>query len=97
MEQIVSCCGCVCSACRYYPGECPGCPAVEGRAFWRAYMGGGACDIYDCCVNTRGLAHCGRCPELPCRCYEGEDPTKSAEENAEDHRRQLEQLRAMAE
>ena len=38
---------------------------------------------------------CGGCRELPCGRYEAGDPTKTPEENAEDHRKQLEQLGLM--
>lgn len=95
MEKIVSCCGVVCSECGYYPGECGGCPAVRGQVFWLEYTGGDVCEIYDCCVNQKKLEHCGRCGELPCFRFEGNDPTKSVEENERDHQRQLEQLRLM--
>ncbi|WP_050696563.1 DUF3795 domain-containing protein [Anaeromassilibacillus senegalensis] len=97
MDKIVSCCGCVCSECQYFPDACKGCPEIQGKAFWLAYTGEPVCKIYDCCVNTKRQPHCGLCGELPCRRYEGEDPTKSPEENAEDHRKQLEQLRRMME
>lgn len=96
MEEIISCCGSVCPACPYYPADCRGCAAVKGNVFWLAYTGGTLCDIYRCCVLERGLFHCGRCGELPCRRYAPEDPTKTAEENAADLKGQLEQLRRMA-
>lgn len=97
MEELVSCCGCVCSQCGYYPKDCAGCSAVEGKAFWLAYTGGAVCEIYGCCIQTKGLTHCGRCGELPCARYQGGDPTKTGAENAEDHRMQMERLRRRAE
>lgn len=95
MEEIISCCGCVCSQCAYYPKNCKGCPEIKGRVFWTEYTGNEVCEIYDCCVNQKKLAHCGGCRELPCGRYEAGDPTKTPEENAEDHRKQLEQLGLM--
>lgn len=46
----------------------------------------------DCCINQNKFLHCGKYELLPCEFYKSEDPTKSPEENAEDHRKQLEQL-----
>lgn len=96
MDQIVSCCGVICSECAYYPKECGGCPAIRGKVFWLEYTGGEVCPIYDCCVNGKKLPHCGRCTALPCSRYEQEDPTKSPEENTADFRRQMAQLNHMA-
>lgn len=92
---VISCCGCACSECQYYPDDCKGCPSIEGQVFWLQFTGGQVCENYDCCVNDRSLPHCGKCPELPCSRYDSGDPTKSPEENAEDHRKQMEQLRLM--
>lgn len=96
MEQIISCCGVICSACAYYPKECGGCPAIKGKVFWLEYTGGAVCPIYDCCVSGKKLPHCGQCGDLPCSRYEQEDPTISSEENAENFRRQMAQLASMA-
>ena len=96
MSEIISCCGVVCSACQYYPTDCAGCPAIEGKAFWLQYTGGNVCEIYQCCVEEKGLAHCGLCPELPCARYEAGDPTRSEEENEAIQREQLAQLRRLA-
>ncbi len=93
---VVSCCGVVCSACGHHPADCKGCPEIEGRVFWLEYTGGETCPIYACCVGEKGYAHCGKCRELPCGRYGLDDPTKSPEENAADHAKQLEQLRKMA-
>lgn len=95
MGKIISCCGTICTDCEYYPGACAGCPEIEGKAFWLEYTGGAVCEIYDCCVRQRQYAHCGACQELPCSRYQLEDPTKSAEENARDSQRQMEQLAKM--
>lgn len=34
----------------------------------------------------------GKCAKLPCEHFDGDDPTKSPEENAQDHIRQLDNL-----
>lgn len=95
MGKIISCCGVVCSECSSYPKECAGCAAIEGRVFWLEYTGGEVCDIYGCCVEKKGLRHCGRCEELPCERYAQKDPTKTDAENEEDFRKQMEQLEKM--
>ena len=95
MEEIISFCGVVCSKCQYFPGECSGCSAIKGQVFWLEYTGGTVCDIYECCVNTKNLVHCGQCENLPCDRYNGSDPTKTAKENENDFIKQLAQLRLM--
>lgn len=94
MERILSCCGVVCSECRYYPKECTGCPDIKGKPYWLDYTGEEICSIYDCCVITKQIKHCGKCAELPCEQYDGEDPTKTAEENEYDHSEQLRNLKS---
>ena len=40
-----------------------------------------ACPLYNCCVNTKQLEHCGLCNELPCKTFlELRDPALSDEE-----------------
>lgn len=95
MNKIISCCGCVCSECSYYPVDCAGCPKIEGKAFWLAFTGGQTCEIYECCIKKRRLAHCGRCGEFPCALYDQKDPTKSDKENEADFQKQIKQLRSM--
>lgn len=95
MERIVSCCGVVCSACKSFPGDCPGCPELKGRVYWLQYTGEEVCDIYQCCVVEKGLPHCGQCPDVPCHRYELEDPTKSREENEADFQSQMEVLKTL--
>lgn len=95
MDKIISCCGVVCSECDSFPENCKGCSEIKGRVFWLQYTGEDICGIYDCCMNERRLGHCGKCAHLPCERYSRDDPTKSIEENAEDLRKQLEQLKSM--
>lgn len=95
MEQVISCCGVICSDCPHYPEACVGCPAIAGKVFWLQYVDEAVCPIYRCCVDEKRYPHCGRCTQLPCAHYSREDPTKTPEENAEDHRKQLAQLAKM--
>lgn len=97
MKKIISCCGCVCSECLYYPNDCAGCPSIEGQAFWLEYTGGAVCEIYECCVLQKKLSHCGQCAELPCARYDLKDPTKTEEENTIEQRNRLETLRRLQE
>lgn len=96
MDPTISCCGVRCNQCEYHPLDCPGCSQAQGRVFWLTYTGESVCAIYHCCVGERGLSHCGHCQALPCPRYEGEDPTKSHEENAASLSQQLDLLRQMA-
>lgn len=95
MEKIISCCGVICSDCKSFPNECKGCPEIKGQVYWLEYTGENICDIYDCCINQKKFPHCGKCHSLPCEYYKRDDPTKSPEENANDHRKQLEQLKRL--
>ena len=47
MEQIMSCCGFICSECDFYPEKCKGCSEIKGKAFWLAYTGESVCRMYD--------------------------------------------------
>lgn len=96
-QKVISCCGIVCSDCTYYPADCPGCPKTEGKIFWTQYLHIEVCPLYQCCVAERSQAHCGTCAEFPCRkFYEGEDPTRSKEENEADNERRIGLLRELA-
>lgn len=95
MEEIISCCGVICSKCQYYPESCKGCPTVKGQVFWLEYIGEKICQVYSCCINDKKLSHCGHCPVLPCNLYKHGDPTKTTEENETDLKNQLAQLKLM--
>lgn len=96
MEEIVSCCGIVCSDCEYYTFECRGCVAEEGHPFWcEPYNDGQTCKRYVCCVKEKHLAHCGQCGALPCAYYFVPDPRKSAAENELKLQKQLVCLRSL--
>ncbi len=93
MQKKISCCGTICSSCDYYPADCQGCEVIEGHVFWLEYTGESICDIYDCCKNQKKYVHCGQCTELPCCRYERDDPTKTPEENKEDHSGQMRNIK----
>lgn len=95
MSEVISCCGVVCSDCPSFPEDCKGCPEIKGQVYWLQYTGEPVCVIYNCCVNQKKLPHCGECAQLPCTHYDRCDPTKSPEENAEDHQKQLAQLKLL--
>ncbi len=95
MEKIISCCGVVCSDCKSFPNDCKGCPEINGKAYWLQYTGEDICGLFDCCVNQKKFPHCGNCASLPCGHYERDDPTKTPEENEEDRRKQLAQLKLL--
>lgn len=96
MNKIISCCGVVCSECNYFPNDCSGCPKIKGIAFWLQFTGESICATYHCCIEKKGLEHCGQCLELPCNLYyEGNDPTKTVEENENILKSQLNQLHNM--
>lgn len=95
MDKIISCCGVICSECPYYSTDCKGCPTIRGQVFWLEYTGENICGIYDCCVNSKKLEHCGKCEKLPCDRFNGSDPTKTPAENENDLINQLNQLHSM--
>jgi len=78
-SPVISVCGLSCSDCGYYKaGNCAGCYAQHGNLFW------GSCPIYRCCVNEKGLGHCGHCPDLPCRTIlETRDPSVPLDQHLE--------------
>lgn len=98
MSDLMSCCGVLCGKCDYYPDDCAGCAAIEGKAFWLEFTGGDVCDIYNCCIVQRGFAHCGLCGDFPCPLYtEGEgNPTLTREQNEAILQEQIRQLTALA-
>lgn len=42
-----------------------------------------------------GERHCGKCREFPCKRYDADDPTKSAEENELARKKQMELLASL--
>ncbi len=96
MGKIISCCGTFCSDCEYYPHDCAGCQNLKGKVFWLPYIDANICPIFDCCINKNHYQHCGLCKKLPCDKLHINDPTKSAEENAEMLKMQIEQLKKLS-
>jgi len=82
-KELASVCGIYCGGCEFLGGQCAGCNSVEGKPFWTEQMPNGVCPLYDCCVNSKALEHCGLCDELPCKTFlEMRDPSMSDEEAA---------------
>lgn len=80
-EKLATVCGLYCGDCEFLGGRCAGCSAIGGKPFWAAQMEGGICPLFDCCVNTKKLEHCGLCVELPCDKFVSlRDPSLSDEE-----------------
>lgn len=87
----LSVCGTDCKACDCYGNMCMGCNACEGKVFHAPE--GGACPIYDCTVNRKGLKHCGECSDAPCEIWmHTRDPKYSDEEFAESVRARMQAL-----
>ncbi|WP_304508568.1 DUF3795 domain-containing protein [Anaerotignum sp.] len=96
MNENTSCCGVVCTICEHFPGKCQGCAKIEGKPFWLKFIGEHICSIYHCCIEKKGLHHCGQCDHLPCDLYtQAYDPTKTKAENESILRKQLEELERM--
>jgi hypothetical protein len=94
-KKIETVCGYSCTGCEHHGNECPGCEAMKGKPFWTAYAGVECCPVYDCCVNDKGLPHCGKCPDLVCeRFTRFKDPGMSEEEAAAALLRMEQELRA---
>ncbi len=74
-------CGLYCGACEYIGNNCLGCGNVLGKPFWTEKMSVNICPLFDCCVNSKNLEHCGLCNELPCDLFKSfYDPSLSQEE-----------------
>lgn len=69
----ISPCGIICSQCPSLHTSCRGCYQEKGKIFWTKNYSGGieTCPIFECCINGRGLLHCGQCGDLPCEIYMG--------------------------
>ena len=80
-QNLAPVCGLYCGDCEYLGSQCRGCGHVEGKPFWTASFGVDVCPLYDCCINKKGLEHCGLCDELPCETFlTMQDPSLSPEE-----------------
>lgn len=80
-EKLPPPCGLYCGTCEYFGKQCQGCGDVKGKPFWTNQMKVETCPLYDCCINNKGLEHCGSCDELPCKTFNNfYDPSLSEEE-----------------
>ncbi|NQU07116.1 MAG: DUF3795 domain-containing protein [Candidatus Abyssubacteria bacterium] len=83
-QNLAPVCGLYCGTCKYLGNQCRGCGYEKGKPFWTSAIGVEVCPLYDCCINTKRLEHCGLCDELPCETYLGLwDPALSPEEAEE--------------
>ncbi|HEY32175.1 MAG TPA: DUF3795 domain-containing protein [Dehalococcoidia bacterium] len=74
-------CGLYCGSCEYLGAQCRGCGHEQGKPFWTKGIDIEVCQLYDCCVNTKHLEHCGLCDDLPCEMFLSlRDPSLSDEE-----------------
>ena len=74
-------CGLYCGDCEHLGALCKGCGNEGGKPFWTAAIGMEICPLHDCCVNGKGLEHCGLCGEFPCEIFLTlRDPALSDEE-----------------
>ncbi|MCW4034196.1 MAG: DUF3795 domain-containing protein [Candidatus Bathyarchaeota archaeon] len=79
--SLAAVCGLYCGNCEHLETKCQGCGQQKGKPFWTKLMNVEACPLYNCCVNTKQLEHCGLCSELPCQTFnELRDPSLSDEE-----------------
>lgn len=92
-NNLAAVCGIYCGTCEYLESQCKGCGHVQGRPFWTAQMNVAVCPLYDCCVNTKHIEHCGLCAEFPCNTFnEMRDPSLSdaeAEKALQDRKDEL--------
>jgi hypothetical protein len=65
-RRFAAVCGRYCTTCdAHKEGSCYGC------AYQLGYTRRGACPIFACCVEARGLEHCGLCLDFPCQVFVG--------------------------
>ena len=65
-RRLAAVCGAYCGACdAYQDGDCCGCGYQLGETRR------GECPIFCCCIASRGLEHCGLCPDFACQVYLG--------------------------
>lgn len=63
-RRFAAVCGRYCATCdACQGGSCRGC------AYQLGSTRRGECPIFACCVETRGLEHCGLCVDFPCQVF----------------------------
>ena len=81
IDRLPTICGMYCGTCPQLGVECNGCEKDEGKPHWTNFLNVDICPIYDCCVNTKQLKHCGHCEKLLCEKYSQiRDPAFSDEQ-----------------
>jgi hypothetical protein len=68
-QALASPCGQYCGGCVNLGEKCGGCMQSKGKPAWLVLTPLKVCQIYNCCINTRHLEHCGLCRELPCQTF----------------------------
>lgn len=90
----LSICGTECSACHFYGENCTGCNECKGKVFYLPDET--TCAIYNCTVNEKGLADCGKCGKMPCDIWkQTKDPSFSDEEFEENTRQRIQALKSI--
>jgi hypothetical protein len=78
---LAAACGLYCGDCEHLEARCTGCRRVQGRPFWAEEYGVAVCPLYGCCVEEKGLEHCGLCEDLPCETFASlRDPSLTDEQ-----------------
>lgn len=78
-----SCCGTDCRKCSFYGNLCMGCNESEGAVFHAP--DGKVCPIYDCVINSKKLADCGKCSGVPCEIWSGVRDPQFTDEQFEEN------------
>ncbi|PKL58615.1 MAG: hypothetical protein CVV33_10585 [Methanomicrobiales archaeon HGW-Methanomicrobiales-4] len=86
-------CGLWCDDCNHFEEDCQGCSDAGGCVFWTDFVDTETCPVYICCVEKKGLPHCGYCDEMPCERYARfRDPDQTDEEIKINLKKQNEEL-----
>ena len=82
--NLAAVCGLFCGNCEHLDTKCKGCGTQNGKPFWTTLMNIEYCPLYNCCVNTKQLEHCGLCNDFPCDTFNQlRDPSLSDKEAQE--------------
>jgi hypothetical protein len=70
-RRLAAVCGRYCAACTAYEGgSCCGCGYQLGQTRR------GECAVFCCCIEDRGLEHCGLCLDFPCQVFLSHAPPR---------------------
>jgi hypothetical protein len=96
---LATVCGLYCGGCEFLEKECAGCGRTSGKPFWTKQYGVEVCPLYGCCVEQKGLEHCGLCDDFPCETFASlRDPSltdEQFEESLKERKRSLTLRREM--